>query len=95
MLLVRPGRVSSQTPNISLVCLEPHLRRLTQKSEILATLQLIEAYIGFDGGAGPRIAEVGIIARYDGKAFSFGLPGEVCHGVWGKNVLSIQIASDK
>lgn len=63
--------------------LEPHLRRLTQKSEILAALQLIKAYIGFDGSTGPRITQVGIIARYNGKAFSFGLPGEVCHGVWG------------
>jgi len=52
-----------------------------QRSEIFAAFQLIEADVSFDGNTGPGIAEIGIIAGYDGKAFSFGFPGEVCNGV--------------
>jgi hypothetical protein len=62
--------------------LAANLSRRTKKLKVVfAAIKLIETDIRLDGNTRSRVAEIGIAARHDGKAFAFWLPGKVGDGV--------------
>lgn len=81
VLLVRPGRVSYKGKSLDSAKFVIQGVELTEKFEILSALQLIEADICFDSDTGSRVTKIRIVARNNGKSFSFGLPREVCDGI--------------
>ena len=63
------------------------LVRLTEELEVtLAADELVEAHIRLDGDAGAGVAVVGIAGRDDREAFALGLPREIAHGVYNKEI---------
>ena len=80
VLLVRLGNEPEAT--VSIQFKDKTLGPTEELEVTLATNELVEADVGFNGDTGSWIPEVGIAARNDGEALSFRFPREVGDSVY-------------